>query len=551
MAPVLAFRHMSLTFCRTVSALTLITLSLSLGACEQNEKTRNLINQRADETQKSLDVARNATQAPQKSFNPLTVTDKIWVGDKAQRMQRGMPLPSVYEGSRGITLVSAEPMTLAEIATAIGNQTSIPIRISNITPPKATTKPGEVSNADTMQISYEGPLSGLLERVSANFGVNWRFDGSSVSITKFETRIFAIESLPGKQEVVDGMQDDTSSGSSGGGGSSGSSSSSSVTQSLTQNSKFSIDLKYWDEIGQVLNSMLAGNGTAVVSPSIGTVTVTTTPETMRTIADYITKENVRLSRQIAINVQIYSVNLTEGEDFNIAFTGFLQHLSKFSGLTYTSASAPASTSGFSALGNLNIAILNSAADNTVHAGDVFNALSAIGDTSTIAQFPMTTLNNRPISRRVGTDVGYVASISTALSTSTSTPTTSSITPGTIHQGFSLQVTPRLLDDGRILIQYSLSIIGQPNIQTFGNASTGQVGVPTTPTQVFVQQSVLRSGSTLVIGGVDQENSASSTQGVGDPYNYLLGGGTSSKIQRQMLFMAISPQVMDVHGAEQN
>ena len=44
-------------------------------------------------------------------------------------------------------------------------------------------------------------------------------------------------------------------------------------------------------------------------------------------------------------------------------------------------------------------------------------------------------------------------------------TTISFTPvvSTVHDGFSLQLTPRLLDDGRILLQYSLSLIGLDTI----------------------------------------------------------------------------------------
>ena len=65
--------------------------------------------------------------------------------------------------------------------------------------------------------------------------------------------------------------------------------------------------------------------------------------------------------------------------------------------------------------------------------------------------------------------------------------------------------------------------------------------------MFVQQSMLRSGSTLIIGGVDQEKNMQNKNGVGSPNNYLLGGGTSSDTSHLMLFMAITPQVMDLAG----
>jgi type IVB pilus formation R64 PilN family outer membrane protein len=308
-----------------------------------------------------------------------------------------------------------------------------------------------------------------------------------------------------------------------------------------------VELKYWEELNQVLTSVIGGQGRIVTSPTMGTVTVTTTPDIMETVSDYLAKENKRLSRQIAINVQIYSVNLGQSEDFNVAFTGFLKNLSKFSGLNYSSAAAPTVTNtgvSSSSFGSLSIAILNGANDPTAHAGDVFQALSAIGDTSSIAQFPMTTLNNHPVSRRVGTDTTYVSSVTQNTTTSTSSTTLLTPTISTIHDGFSLQLTPRLLDDGRILLQYSLSLIG---LDTLGATTFGgyPLDLPVTDNRIFVQQSLLRSGSTLIIGGVDQEKTAQNNQGIGSPDNFLLGGGVSSNVTHFMMFMAITPQVMDV------
>jgi len=542
----------------------------SLSACEQSEKTRAVIDQRAAEAQKSLDTAQKPSNGV--GYEPLTVTSKLWNGNAALRMQRGMPLPARYEAPRGVTLVSADPMSLNDIIGAISAQTGIPVRVSSMSIGNkassgnsfgAAAGSSSTGGGADMPISYEGPLSGLLDRLSAYFSVSWRFDGSTISISRYETRIFAIEALPGTQKINEGMQDDVSSSSGGSssgssGGSSGSSSggssggSSGSTNTLTQNSQITMDLKYWDELGQVLTSIVGGQGAAIVSPTMGTVTVTTTPDVMATVSDYLAKENKRLSRQIAINVQIYSVNLGQSEDFNVAFTGFLKNLSKFSGLNYTSAAAPSITNtsiAASNLGSLSIAILNGPNDPTAHAGDVFNALSTIGDTSEVAQFPMTTLNNHPVSRRVGTDTTYISNIvqnTNTSSLSATSPTIVTPTTSTVHDGFSLQLTPRLLDDGRILLQYSLSLIGLDSLQL--NTTYG-ISLPITDNRIFVQQSMLRSGQTLMIGGVDQEKLAQNKNGVFTPDNFLLGGGFSSDNNHLMLFMAITPQVMDDAGEE--
>jgi len=577
----------------------IFSLCFGLGSCEQTEKMRQTIDQRAGEAKQTLDAAKKEPPHPV-TYDPLTVTNKVWGGNVALRMHRGVPLPARYEDARGVTLVSAAPMSLNDIANAISAQTGIPIRLvamtipgkgsassstttsssssssssimdSSTSSPSASQKTAPSVGNSEMPVSYEGPLSGLLDRLSAYFGVNWHFDGSAITVSRFETRVFAVEALPGTQEINEGMQDDVNS-SSGSGSSSGSTSSSSISGSssssssgsqntLTQNSTTKIELKYWDELTSVLNSMVGGQGTAIISPTMGTVTVTTTPDVMATVADYIAKENKRLSRQIAINVQIYNVNLGQSEDYNIAFTGVLNRLAS---LHYTSAAVPGILNPnltTSSLGTLSVAILNNSGDQS-NASDILQALSTVGDTSEVAEFPMTTLNNRPVSRRVGTDTSYVSSITQTENLSTTTGTSPAIvTPvvSTIHAGYSLQLTPRLLDDGRILLQYSLSLIdypGNPQTACFGGTGTdcsggSTVTLPITNNRIFVQQSMLRSGQTLVIGGVDQENASQSKQGVGSPDNPLLGGGISGDANHLMLFMAITPQVLDVGADEEH
>ena len=122
-------------------------------------------------------------------------------------------------------------------------------------------------------------------------------------------------------------------------------------------------------------------------------------------------------------------------------------------------------------------------------------------------------------------------------------------PGTVLQGFTVQVTPRLLDDGRILVQYSLSIVDVLAMNTF-TSSGSSVQLPTTANRDFVQQAVLKSGSTLFIGGAEEDDAQQNSQGVADPYNYLLGGGLSSGTSHTMVFFALTPQVLDTPHSEQ-
>jgi type IVB pilus formation R64 PilN family outer membrane protein len=570
--------------------------AMILSGCT-DEMARNGIDRATEKTKQGLVEAEHPS--PPKHYNPLVVTDKVWGGDTAVRMHRGVPLPAMYETAHAVTLVSSTPMTLTEIAGVITQQTGIVVRAAGVGDASGASAPGvggipgnikplgtsgANAPADGMPIAYEGPLSGLLERVAGYFGVDWHYDGTAIAITKFETRVFTIEALPGAESVVEGMTNagGTSNGGSSGGGSSGGSSSggsssgganSTASSTMTQSAKYDLNFKYWDELGQILNSMLGGVGTVVVSPSIGTVAITTTPAIMHAVADYIAKENQRLSRQIAINVEVYTVTLSDGLTFNVAFSAVLKKLTNNILLSsIAGATAPTQVGGATSPSGatLSLAILGA---NGNSATDLFTALSTIGDATKVVKFPLITINNRTASRFIGQNLNYVSQATvqpTAISTTAATSTSStSMATATLTPGFTVQATPRLLDDGRILLQYSLSIVDLigSGFNTFNSAcganptqacltssvaaGSTTVELPQTTNRNFVQQAVLKSGSTLMLGGASEEDLAQNSNGIGDANNFALGGGTSSSKAHTMVFYFITPQVLDEPHSEQD
>jgi type IVB pilus formation R64 PilN family outer membrane protein len=551
--------------CRSLAyGVGFVGLVLVLASCHTEEMRDEIAEKGAITEQRVVDAR---VPAPPRRYNPLTVTDSIWGGEKAVRMRHGVPLPVRVEGPKAVALVSTTPMSLRSIATAISSQTGIPVRLDKdaeevagddddapptsasvgtaptppATPgargaaaartpavaPRAAGRSGPVAG---MRLAYEGSLTGLLEKATSHFGVIWKYDGTAIILSKFETRVFVMQVMPGTQKASDGMKESTGDAPS----SSGGAQATTITQqSAQQSSSMDLDFKFWDEVGKTLDVILAGTGSYSLSPSSGTITVSTTPQAMRNISDYIAQENDRLGKQVAINVEVYTVDMNEGEDFNSQFDVALRRLTNF-GLNFSSPSAPArATTG--TLGALSVAILNPETIGEIT--DIFSLLSQVGKTARVAQFPMTTLNNRPVSRRVGQDRTYLAAVQTNTSQSFQNTT---LTPGIILDGFSIQVTPRILQDGNILMQYSLSLVDILEISNFESGGNS-IQLPRTASRVFVQQSMLKSGSTLVLAGYDQDQASQTSQGVGNAYNYLLGGGVGNQRQRQILFLAMTPQ----------
>lgn len=515
-----------------------------LAGCN-NEKNRDLLDLR---TEQALLMAEKAQEpGPKKSYDPLDVSDKIWVGNSAVKLRSGHPLPDRVEGVRGVALVSPVPMGLSEIATVLSYQTAIPVRVgSDVMSGSGPGQPfGMNSGPDlSIELSYEGPLSGLLDKICGTFGLSWNYDGDSITFSRYITNVFSVQALPGELSVTDGLAED-SGGSGGGGGSAAAAGSYSMGSSSTikQSSEMTVQMKVWDDINATVRAIIGGTGTVVASPSSGTLAVTTTPEKMRAVATYMEEENKRLSHQIAINVEIYAVTVQDEQNFDMSLSTAFARMGAFQGALGGATGTMIADTAASA-GTFSLAILNPTT-HTQRVGTVFQALSSVGDATRVAQFPLTTLNNRPVSRRIGRDRTYVASIQRETN---EFGTSVTVEPGTIREGFSLQLTPRLLDDGKIMLQYSLSLVDIVRIADF-ETGQGSIELPETSSRIFVQQTMLKSGATLVIGGYDDEKTEQTSQGVGSPYNYLFGGGSSNSKTRAMLFVAITPQVLDAETAE--
>lgn len=542
----------------TLRSMLSILFVGALAACTTGA-TREEVEQKVQQVEQNIERAKEPT--PARKSNPLVVTDQIWAGSSAERMHRGMPLPEKYETGRGIALVSANAMNLSEFVNILSNQINVPVRVAaDVTTSPAAAAPvarplpngkpapvmiasasSDTGDGEPISLAYEGPLSGLLDQVASHFGINWRYDGSVITFSKFETRIFMVEALPGKGKYSDKVSGDSGSG----GGSSGGGASSS--SSLTQETELQADLDIWAEVGNTINAMLAGTGTAVIAPSVGTISVTTTADIMKRIAHYISEQNARMTRQIAINVSVYTADIENENDFN---NNFVAALNKVKPFTFAGVIAPTFSDGAASdFSKLSIGIIN---NDSASGSSVLTALSKVTNNVRVAQFPMTTLNNVPITRRVGRDVAYLASAATT-TTGTSGSTTTTLTPGKVLEGFSLQLTPRMLSDGRMLLQYSLNLTDLVTITTFSSgtgANSSSVQLPVTASRVFVQQSLLRSGSTLVLSGYSQDQTVQNANGTLNPYNFLVGGGVGNDKKKTLLLVTITPQELDVPPLEQ-
>lgn len=479
---------------------------------------------------------REDAKVPTKIANQdlVKVKDDIWLGDTSRIEYEGEPLPAYLEAKDGITLVSSRPISLYEIGDMINRTTSLGIRYASdledsvrekgeSTRPGAENAPtGDWASPDTMMVSYQGPLSGFLDEVSSRFGIWWKYENKDIYFYKFITKTFVIYSLPSKPN----MNVQIGGSASGGGGSS----------SISLSS--SIEVEMWSQFEKSIEGMLSEGAKLTVSPSDGTITVTATPNDIKLISKYINEQNARLSRQVAISVKIMQVTLSDSDTYGL-------DLKASFGDGITSAGI-AGTTGLGAE-DMSSALTWGVVKKNWSADAILQAISKKNRSTLVTSGTVTTLNNKPAPIQVTQKQNYISEMTKTNNGTDGTNYDISVTTAEIETGFTLDVLPRILEHGRMLIMFNMTLSDLLNLEkvSFGSADENQyIQNPKVESRAFTQEVALTSGESLILTGYEKTSLTANKTGTGSAENSLLGGDAVASKDRNLLVIVLTPVVLE-------
>jgi len=514
-------------------------------------------------------------------ISPVKVSDKPYVKAEAIRNENGDPLPSKFEKENGITIVKATPVGLAEIASEITAQTRIPVVLGT----RSIMPQGNSSNAGsadaslpqlaqgplpegfplgealaqitsggsgstispvvadvasgTMRADYSGPLSGLLDIVSSQFNVAWKYERGKIVIDTIVSRTFDVPALAMTSTLNFNLSSQSSSGQT----ESGSDTQAGQTATSTAESNV------FGEVNDAVQNLIPeGYGTFSINKSAGTITVTSSPAVVDRVAEYLKTVNQKLSKQIALSVKVYSVTLNNDEQFDLDVQGIFTEAAK-QGISIGTASAGGVVPPVGgAIGpGLGWALLDTSSEwNGSNA--LVQALSTQGDVSVVTTASVTTLSGVPVPFQVGEQRDFVNEVSVERDSESGTSTTS-ISTESLSTGFSLQINPRVERNGDVLVQYGINIselVGQEDgFDTF-TAPDGSASVQLRRVSIrnFIQQARIPNKNTLVLAGFEQVRNEAKKRGVGRANFPLLGGGRQSSLRREIIVILITPTILN-------
>ncbi|MDX5929471.1 secretin N-terminal domain-containing protein [Acidiphilium acidophilum] len=473
------------------------------------------------------------------------------------------PNPLLLEN---VTLVTAQPLSIRELAGRITDITGVPVRVTGLSIPSsgldaipalpaaasagalppppaalfsAASSDGETVHVPSLALRYHGTLRGLLDTITARAGLSWRLKHGVITLFKIESRTFLIPALPTttttESKIVASAGATSSSGalglSSGGGGGSGGNSSNGNT-SITNKSTTDI----WKGMEKTAEAV-SGGAKVTADASSGTITVTGTPDQVSQVASWVSTLQQTLSKQVAITIHIYNVQLTNEQNYGFNPTLAFQNAAKSFGLSLAGAPAPAVASGTSTF-SFGASILNTAqgsAGEFAGTQAAVQALATLGHVSQVFSQSRVTLNGEPAAIQVAQQTGYLAE--SQINQAANVGSTTGLIPGTVTTGFTGTVTPRVVGN-RILLGMNMTISSLVNLKTVSSGGAS-IQVPTTTDTVVNQSASLRSGSTLMITGYKEADGNTTNNGVGTPFFTFLGGGGDAQVKKTLIAIVVS------------
>jgi type IVB pilus formation R64 PilN family outer membrane protein len=507
-------RHLKL------KTLTAAVAAVVLAGCAVTQED---VNSAYDAAHRTINAA---TANGPESMALVEDVPNAFLGDRLVPLAYEAGLPAVFR-EKNVTFPAN--MKLRTIATMVSSATGYPVHLSpDVFIPRDTLIPhgggdgkgaglslGKASEEPVYAQPFTGNVGMYMRNMTEDLGLDWSFDGSTINVTRFVTRMFQIAAIPGKVSVRStmskGMDTSTGNQANGSGGSSGGNTGSfSAITSTGREGEFD----QMQLIGDTLNKLKSPMGNVVVNPQSRLVMVYDTKEAADRMGQVLARENAISTRQVAIRVRTLQIALNKGSqagvNADIVFNSIQGGLAKYA-ISFTSP-----TSLSSGGGSVGLSVLRPGAPLS-GTNAVINALNSYGKTVQDNTLTKLTLNGLPVSVASFQSDDYLRS--TQASSGSLTGTSGGVpglTPGTVTTGDFVNVLPSVNDHNQIILAYwsdSSKLNGPFTSASVGSGETQQqIQLAHTTGSKDDQTVALADGQTVVLYGAMTDQADSTTNG---------------------------------------
>lgn len=502
-------------------------------AKEESAKVAASVDQDFINAYDAFEMAKNP-RAKVASGDTVSVSEGVWLGASSTVLEHRNNLPSRFETDTGITILLDEPVTLQVLANNINSITGIPVKIDSQVNQDKLRK--------TINIAYTGKLSGLLSQIATDLDILWYYDKTSIVFYETETKTFTLYALGTDVSYQTAVETDDGN---------------QVSLEST--------LKEWDEIENAIGAIIGDNENTkfTVSRSLGTITVTAPPSILTRVGEYIARQNKRLSQLVTIDVKVLQVSISNDSAFGLNLAAAINSASGLNivanpknNLATTEASGmniavlsntvSAITGATHLVGNEEVAgaytqdqIQNGSLSGVAGSNALIQALAKQGKVSLVTNVGVTTRSNRVAPVNNTKTTGYIKRFE---SRNFTTVESSTVDQDDLETGFSMQLLPNVLENGKILLLFRMSVreLLKMSTQTIGEVT---LQLPEVEERSFMQEVIMESGQMLVVSGFEKQTNNDTRYGLGDPDFMALSGSRETTATRDVLVVILTPQVL--------
>jgi len=363
------------------------------------------------------------------------------------------------------------------------------------------------------------PMWKLLDDIARQAQVSWRPLPSGAEFFRIETRIFPLATIPQTASTSASL------GRNGG------------STAFESNSKSSFETKDQNQITGIrtlVDALLSQGGKATISPESQTLVVTDTPAALDRVAAFVKEQNKSMSRRVRVMLEVIEVVDRDGSDvgvdWNLLYTTAANAVSLVS-----PGSLVSSQSGINGVKPLTEFITGSTL--------ALKALSEVGVVVNRKVFPFLTTSGRPVTQALRSTFSYVDQVAAPTVASSSTTTSSpTVTQKDETVGTFVTMVPTAKADGTIFMSISFDqTSAQPLVPfTVGSGATAiTVQQKSIDGSGIIQEVPVRSGKTIVVGGIETTTSLDTIRRLLPGAPLLTGGSNVSKITKSRMVLLLT------------
>jgi len=386
------------------------------------------------------------------------------------------------------------------------------VQNSPVVPPVRITLPTEPT-----------PLWRMLDDVARQAQLSWRPVHSGAEFFRVETRVFQLAGTPQVANTSASL------GRNGG--------QNSIFESTSKTGFETKDQNQFKGFMAAVDAMLSIGGRAQLANESQTLVVTDTPANLERIAKFVEEQNKIMSRRVRVVLEVIEVvdkdSSEVGVDWNLIYSTASRALTNLT---------PTSLTGTQA-GSLSLGPTTGPfAGSTL----VLKALNEVGVVVNRRFFPFLTTSGRPVTTAIRTTFNYVDQVQATAAPQGSSVVTNTQAPTVTQKeetvGTFVTVVPTAKSDNSIFLSLSFDLTSAQPLVPFTVGSSGaQVTVQqkTIDGTGFIQELPIRSGQTVLVGGLESQTAQDNTRRLGSDTPIVFGGSNAAKVTKSRMLLLVT------------